>query len=439
MSQFDGFWIDGTTPLDDVNLTGAMDAVYSAASGLVAANMSGGTAGVQSITAGTNVTLGGTATNPVINASGGGGGSFTFASYVAAVQAAGVAVDTPELHGAVRNGTTDDTAAINAAVSSVVAAGQANGSNYGEVWFTPGTYAINGSVITGGTTFGRAQIPLPNISMTAQKFTLVFKSVTNASGADAPAIWTQTSAQTTGAVVLKSNLNTSFDSGLGTASVIGGPTSQQQSGNTYSNLLFVADGIRIVGASTHAWAAMDLRRVACIRLGCVGVQGSDFDPASPSVPNWSGTSYGIMTPSVGNNDLNTIQSYTAEFVSVGLCPSEHVNIASLRTIFCGAGILPLDNGNDLQHITYWSSEECTYHMNLTNVTNSGSRFHITSWDIEDATELVAHVADPNAQLRGIAYYTRNKPATGLNQPLVTTGTTTTFVAVNLSAPAGNQL
>lgn len=357
-----------------------------------------------------------------------------------AYTAMGVAVDAPELHGAVRNGTTDDTAAINAAVSAVVTAGTANGSNYGEVWFTPGTYAVNGAVITGGSTLGRAQIPLPNISMTAQKFTLVFKSVTNSSGADAPAIWTQTTAQSSGAVVLKSNLNASFDSGLGTASVIGGPTNQQMSGTTYSNLLFVADGIRVINASTNAWAAFDLRKVACIQLGSIGVMGSDFDPAgSPTPPNWSGASYGILTPMVGNNDLNMINSYTAEYLSVALCPSEHANISGLRTIYCGAGILPLDNGNDLQHITYWSSEECAYHMNVSNVTNSGSRFHILSWDIEDASELVAHIADPNGQLRGLAYYARNKPATGLNQPLVTTGTTSTFISVNLAAPTGNSV
>lgn len=62
-------------------------------------------------------------------------------------------VTTPEEHGAVGNGTTDDTAAINAAIDACVTAGG------GTVRFGAKTYLCNGSLVT--SEGGNAVIPLP--------------------------------------------------------------------------------------------------------------------------------------------------------------------------------------------------------------------------------------------------------------------------------------
>jgi hypothetical protein len=103
-----------------------------------------------------------------------------------------------EDYGAVGNGSTDDTAAINAAVADAVAYGQAH-NQYAEVVFRDRTYLLSAATTKTTTNKGNAQIPLPVISTTtAPKLTLVFRGVLTS---NAPPNFGQTPVQYSGTVL----------------------------------------------------------------------------------------------------------------------------------------------------------------------------------------------------------------------------------------------
>lgn len=85
-----------------------------------------------------------------------------------------------QAYGAKGDGTTDDTTAIVTAINTAVSEGIANGTNYAEVYFPPAVYLIASAPTTGGSTNGSAQIPLPIIAETAQKFVLVLRGTADA-------------------------------------------------------------------------------------------------------------------------------------------------------------------------------------------------------------------------------------------------------------------
>src|SRR5439155_23075172 len=78
-------------------------------------------------------------------------------------------------YGATGDGSTDDTAAIQAAVNAAFAYANAN-SFYAEIYFpVPARwYAINGALVKGGATAGCAQITLPIQPVASNKVTLAF-------------------------------------------------------------------------------------------------------------------------------------------------------------------------------------------------------------------------------------------------------------------------
>ena len=91
---------------------------------------------VQSVTAGTNVTVTGTTANPIINSSGGSGPTAPYFNVVD--------------YGAVGDGTTDDTAAINAAIT----AADVFPKQGGVVWFPVGQYLVTSPLLDTTSGFG---------------------------------------------------------------------------------------------------------------------------------------------------------------------------------------------------------------------------------------------------------------------------------------------
>lgn len=331
----------------------------------------------------------------------------TYASSPATV--GGLATDTPENHGAARDGVTDDTAAINSAVSAVVTAGIGNGSYYGEVHFTPGIYAVKGALTTGSPTYGNAQIPLPVILDTDRKFTLVFKGVTDAS---ALPHWLQTSVQT-GGVILRSYDNSPGDGTHGSASVVGGPTWQQYGANTFSNMLFVVDGIAIVSRQDPRHVAWDFQALAEVSLPSLSANASTTPGQfAGNLPLPSHGGAGIRMPAVLNNDNCEAGNVSVEGYQYGLIPSEHTNIKGLRIVYCQSGIWLESQYSDAARIEYASIETCKYHVDASNV-GSGHRcrLDIGVLDIEDGITTY-HIYDPADVLYGDITYERNDTQSG---------------------------
>ena len=252
-----------------------------------------------------------------------------------------VNVDTPEAHGAKRDGSTNDTTAIIDAVNNVVSLGQSDGSNYGEVWFTAGIYQLTAATTKQASpTYGNAQVPLPLITAgsSVEKFTLVLRGVDCAT---ALPHWNQTVAQQSG-VVLRTTATGTNDATYGPASVIGGPTPEQGygggSGNTWSNMLVVVDGISIVSNTTNpTMSGFDFG--GCLQAHIKSASyNCNADPSTmDGVSMTNQWTFGLRMPIVNNNDNCEIDDWSAQGVCYGCMISEHTNARRINAAYCLVG------------------------------------------------------------------------------------------------------
>lgn len=326
-------------------------------------------------------------------------------------------VDTPEAHGAARDGSTDDTAAIVAAVNNVVSHGQADGSNYGEVWFTAGIYQCASATTKGGTTKGNAQIPLPAIDQTSsQKFTLVLRGVREGS---AIPIWSQTPVQTSGVVIRSSLTGQTYDSTNGAPSIIGTPTKEQGYGynTTWSNMFVVVDGITVIAPANPSIHGIDLSGVAAAHVRTMAALTNESYPSIALQTNgaWSGTTTqfacGLLMPVTGNNDNCSVDNYSCAGWYAGFGPGEHTAANTIRTVKCRIGVRAQGNAPHGLSIRYLSTEACRSHIYIDPRQTSASLLRtyldIDKWDIEDDSGTFAttsHLTDTNSVLYGDLNY-----------------------------------
>ena len=241
-------------------------------------------------------------------------------------------------YNAVGDGTTNDTAAIQAAIDAAAAYAVAN-NGYAEVIFPPAVYAITSAGRTDRS--GNAQIALPVIAGTANKVTLALIGVEDA--ASMPH-WDSTAAQING-VVLKSTWNATDLSGTSNeGSVIGGPTlpNGYVSGANFSNCNIVIRGIQIqvpLTARNSDTSGIDLRGMANAHLEDVSFipngTANQFN-ARYTTPGWT---FGIAMPVPGNNDLSVMNNCTVYGATYGFYLGEHLSADRLAAIFCYTGML----------------------------------------------------------------------------------------------------
>lgn len=241
-------------------------------------------------------------------------------------------------YNAVGDSTTNDTAAIQAAIDAATAYAVAN-NGYAEVIFPPATYALTSAARTDRS--GNAQLALPVIAGTANKVTLALVGVADA--ASMPH-WNATSPQVNG-VVLKSTWNSpDLSATSNEGSVLGGPTlpNGYVSGAVYSNCNIVIKGIQIQVPFTSRGSdtsGIDLRGVANAHLEDVAF----YPNATPnqlngtySMPGWS---FGIAMPVPGNNDLSVMNNCSVEGATYGFYLGEHLSADRLAAIYCYTGML----------------------------------------------------------------------------------------------------
>lgn len=247
-------------------------------------------------------------------------------------------------YNAVGDGSTDDTAAINACITAAVSAAQAaGGPNFAVVQFDAKTYLVNGPLTQGGDTKGNAILPLPIIADTINKVTLVFKGAGDAS---ALPHWNQTVGQKAG-TVLKTTVAASNDGTFGEACVLGGPNVNQGYGKlaTYSNMLVVIDGISISVPNNPAISGFDFCGVAEANIvsGSCFVDSGPADIIAPTVANqWT---FGLRMPFVGNNANNNVFLWSCEGMCYGLIISELSVVFSARCVYCVAGLVMTGGSN----------------------------------------------------------------------------------------------
>lgn len=295
-------------------------------------------------------------------------------------------------YGAKGDGSTDDTAAINAAISAAITAGQADGTNYAEIYFPVAKYVIAGAPTQGGTNKCNAQIPLPLMPEASEKFTLVFRGTKDSSPIPH---WYQTVPVDSGVVLSCTRTDGTDNATYGAASVIGGPTLQQGYGKnaTFSNMLVVIDGITIQVPQDSTYCGFDFRGVAEANV----INGSVMANAVPSqmwpiaiTNQWT---WGLAMPLTGNNDNCNVGIFSCEGLCYGFMPSEHTQATSVRCLYCIIGIMAASgDGQNMPHaawIGYASVEYCTQGIGFAD---GIPKINISVFDCESLTYFVY---DPN--------------------------------------------
>jgi hypothetical protein len=265
---------------------------------------------------------------------------------VEAAAGATAAIDVTR-QGVPTDGVSDCTAALKTCIANAVSGAIANGSNYAELYFPAGKYVLSGALTQGGTLYkGNAQVPLPVISPTGEKFTLVMRC--GLGGGDSLPLWTQTVGQTASGACLYSTITGAYSGTYGTPSVLGGPTSEQGYGNSndstflFSNMHLILDGISVCSSTTNpTMTAFDFQGLAQLTVRSAGAfcdartLGTGGVGTIFPTHNWA---IGLRPPSQGNNALCNIYSWSCEGYYTGLIITEHCVVTRTATVYCNRGV-----------------------------------------------------------------------------------------------------
>lgn len=299
----------------------------------------------------------------------------------------------------------DDTANINAAVTAAVAYAQAH-AQYAEVVFTAAIYMVAAATTKGGSTFGNSQIPLPVIATSANKVTLVFKGVREATGWNH---WLQNYPQLNGTVLVSSATGTN-DGTYGEASVLGGPTVAQGYGystNVWNNMLVTIDGVEILLPNNPTMCGFDFTGMGQANV----ISGSVmcFCSQSTTIPATSAWQFGLAMPGDNNNNNCNVHWYSVHGCNAGIQTSEHTTVVSMRAFNCIAGIAHggglLGHGNSTSHgaiIMYAAVEACQVVLSA-GAGSYPSKITIHTLDFEVGSGSFAEFAiiyDPSSILLG---------------------------------------
>lgn len=301
-------------------------------------------------------------------------------------------------YGAVGDGTTNDTAAIQAAIDAAAAYAAAQSNSYAEVIFPPAIYLLSSAGRTDRS--GNAQLALPVISGTANKVTLALIGVEDA--ASMP-YWNATNPQLNG-VVLKSTWNdTDHSSNSNEGSVLGGPTvpNGYVTGANFSNCNIVIRGIQIqvpLTSRNSDTCGIDLRGMANAHVEDVA-----FSPAGTptqmnaryTTPGWT---FGIAMPAPGNNDLSVMNNCMVYGATYGMYLGEHLSADRLAVIYSYTGMLTgaFFSSVGQQHYNWIGGASIEACVNGVHIVNSG-KIVIDVLSVEGSMN---HVVDTTGNAKG---------------------------------------
>lgn len=312
-------------------------------------------------------------------------------------------------YGAVGNGVTDDTTAIQAAIT---AAGAAGG---GTIFFPAGTYIVGGALqdVSGAN----AQLVLPSVT------TPIGPGYTIRLIGPTPPVahyWypdSSTAVPTDGAII-KSTL------GSGTGALLGGYNNNAEPNDfTYISLAIRNMRFRMPANPTNS--CLDLMRVACVDLAHVVVDAGEYDTSQIAQPT-TATSYGIKMPMYNNG-----ASVAADWVTVigfytGMLIGEHQTGDQLHVAACYyAYEFPF-----VYHATHFGRvlyQNCKSGLRFTGGahyttiglldierTNDGAKWYSMTSDIVDASNLGYGTLNYHVVLSGTGVVTTFNVSGGAN-------------------------
>lgn len=244
------------------------------------------------------------------------------------------------------------------------------------------TYALNhqgkAQIIQSDGVFNMAKAPtigapfggnaiIPVMPQTATGMKPVIEIISMSGSSTPPVHWLQRVPQASGTVWYCPRTDGYLDNNYGPSVILGGPVYNYGGGNgTFSNIEIVLDGItfQVPGGVAGVYGGFDFYGHAAAYVKDAAYIPAAVVPSGTGYPQFSGneTSYafGGRMPAVGNNDRCDIGQFTVYGAQVGLLGNEHMTFDTLRTVYCGFGIVPMSNngGNPSHGITgrYWSCE-----------------------------------------------------------------------------------
>lgn len=292
---------------------------------------------------------------------------------------------------------TDDSAAINSAVSAAVTSGV---NNYGEVFFPPGIYMVAAATTKGGATQGNAQIPLPVIATGAsQKFAL---SLTGAKDGSSWVHWDQSIPQTSGATIVSTLVGQTLDGTWGAPSIIGGPTVAVNGSDTYSNMRITVDGLRVMAPYNPSVVGFDFKFLAQMHIKTASALAfastAGGTPLITTVPTNS-IGMGLRSPSNGNNDANLVWDYGCQGFYYGLQISEHFSATRIACVYTNVGMIAINGGGSFHgaSIVNYNAEATTTALQMLGTGGSSFPLNIDAMSVETIT---TDIDDASNLLRG---------------------------------------
>ena len=319
---------------------------------------------------------------------------------------------------------TDDTAAINSAVSAATTWAQANGYAPVDIIIPPLIYMLAGATTKTSTNKGNSQIPLPVIAATSPKLTIRFTSGTDAS---APPMFGSGTLPQVGGAVFVSTLSLSVDATWGAPSIIGGPTSQQGYGTNggspqFANLLAVIDGLTfitsiqpaIIPVNLYGCATMSVPNATFLAFDTVTNLAAVYPVTGGFTNTWVNS---LIAPAPLNNDNSYIGTLTTYGFPQGPGLFAHCAAHTIKSINCRVGLFIGSNGYD-QHgvsILYCSLEECQTALGTDGSGSGiGTAVFIGQLDCESVgwygsvePSFEHHIYDPQNSLSGTVYVNDN--------------------------------
>lgn len=251
-------------------------------------------------------------------------------------------------------GGSSDSAAINAAVTKATNYAL-NNQGYAEVCLfdVTGAYLANDPPVIGGATFGNALIPLPVVAGTVMQPTVKIRGASSLAG-DQFNYFLQDVAQQTGTVISTTRTDGTNDATNGPAFMIGGPWDGYGETGLFSNMFIVIDGIQLSTPFNGTYGGFGFWGMAKARMLSGSYMPRGVTPSGQTLPQWDPTAIsnqwtiGLLMPAGLNNDLCTVDYFTAYAATYGFMPSEHTHFHHVTCNYNIGGISPVLGGGNVQ-------------------------------------------------------------------------------------------
>lgn len=315
-----------------------------------------------------------------------------------------------EDYGAIHDGSTDDTAAIQAAINACAAAGG------GTIYFPGGTYVINGALQDGAR--GNAQLLLPAVHTTSgQQIPISLLGQVLPS----PMPWLAGAQPYLYGVTLKGTLN----SGAGGALLGGwGPVG---SSDNFSLIIVRIENLAFEMPANPVLSALNLSHIASAELDNVFcIAGTNYDFSVVTQPT-TATSYGIDLPAVNNGAIVNVRRTGVMGFYNGIRATEHADIDGLFISACYIAMVNPAAGHAVRIgklLIAW----CVYALkftgaqhllvNILNIEHYNPAQYGAKW-----FQPVTDIEDPSNYGIGRITYHITISVTGADDPIVINGAT----------------